>query len=538
MLITGTTQLSGKTTLLKALARQAVEQGYKVLIFDCKQNLADFENFGEEIPICMRETTDSLTILGLLESIMGRKLTVQYATLSRVTQGAKTFKDVLSNAEELEKTAKNGFVKDCARVLMELLSRLIEQTAERETSPKLELKHPINRISMNKFALEGQQMIVKTAFEDALEHPKLIVILDEASKFNPQKYRSACQRAISHYVTQGAITNNYLWMATQYLATTSKDAMKAMDIKLLGRQSHDTECEHTLDLIPKLGAVKFTNDSIMQLKLGHFIAVAENWVKIVYSCPENADKSESLEVALGKRQPEKIHYHYMLTTEQAQKLLKKEKTESPPSQVTIDIPDEVEEETEQTIMTVEIPTVVSKEPSEEPEKKKKEKTDGRTEFIVPTYKERRKPSFTGKPLGGVLGERIELLESNIEGLRQRIMKIEAIPQVACSGSQDVSLGQLHTEITIKKTVKQVTLTDENIRGRILMLAKEGFLDAYHPLRDIISALEGHHWTVNPNSVKMELYKMVKAGLLGSRVDGDKNNEYVLSPNVEFKEFGT
>ena len=100
MLIAGQTQKSGKTSTLKMLAHQVVLKGYKVLIFDSKANMQEFNNFGQEIPICLRETTDSLTLLGLLESVFTRRLPAQYlATLSRITQNADTFKKVLENAE-------------------------------------------------------------------------------------------------------------------------------------------------------------------------------------------------------------------------------------------------------------------------------------------------------------------------------------------------------------------------------------------------------------------------------------------------------
>jgi hypothetical protein len=113
-------------------------------------------------------------------------------------------------------------------------------------------------------------------------------------------------------------------MSTQFLATTSKNQMKATDIKILGRQSHDTECEHTLDLIPNLG-VKLKNENIMQLKLGHFYVVAENWVKLVYMCPSDAEPGECRQVAMGKRDPSDLHYRYTgLVTAETLKTIKKE----------------------------------------------------------------------------------------------------------------------------------------------------------------------------------------------------------------------
>ncbi|MEM1590168.1 MAG: hypothetical protein QW175_07110, partial [Candidatus Bathyarchaeia archaeon] len=93
--IVGQTQFSGKTTLLKRLADWAVSQGFRVLVFDSKETEADYEGFGIEVPVVLRETTDSFVLIGLLESMFKRKLTPYYATLSRLTEGARNFDDII-----------------------------------------------------------------------------------------------------------------------------------------------------------------------------------------------------------------------------------------------------------------------------------------------------------------------------------------------------------------------------------------------------------------------------------------------------------
>ena len=72
--IIGQTQFSGKTTLIKRLADWVAAQGYKVLIFDTKETEADYASFGSEVPVCLRETTDSFVLIGLLESMFKRRL--------------------------------------------------------------------------------------------------------------------------------------------------------------------------------------------------------------------------------------------------------------------------------------------------------------------------------------------------------------------------------------------------------------------------------------------------------------------------------
>lgn len=483
-LITGQTQKSGKTTLLRAMASRAVEKGYKVLVFDTKTNYSDFQGFGNEIPICLRQTTDPMTIIGLLESIWGRKISDKYATLIRVSENAKTFEDVIRNAEALEEKSKVGFVRDACRVLIDLMNRLVEQTRGRETTAKLSLPNDINRMTINNFALEGQQMIVKTAFEDGLHQKKLVIILDEAFKFLPQKYRSACGKAIQEFVTQGAITGTYLWMATQFLATTSKDSMKAMSVKILGRQDHDTECQHTLDIIPKTGELKLVHSFIMRLKLGHFLVIADDWVKHVYMVPQYADKDQAKEVAKGNRAPEQLEYVIPVKEEEvkkleAEKIEIKERPKPEPTQfITIKIPAQ---------FTLDVPE-----------------------------------------------NQQTLQEAELEGwMRETEARLKALEeQVPSNVELDATLQQTKIRIKQSQIVKHVELTDEDMQGKIMSLASEGFFEDWHPLRETIGALEKHKWTATYTTVQKALIDLARKGLLSVKKQ-NREKVYSLPPNTEF-----
>ena len=115
---------------------------------------------------------------------------------------------------------------------------------------------------------------MKNSFEDLLRiyKRKTIGVIDESFKFLPQGYSSAATRAVMNVITQGAKTGLYTWIATQFLAVTDKDPLKACAVKFLGTQDHITEVKHTLDLIPEARG-KFSADDIMKLKLGHWILV-------------------------------------------------------------------------------------------------------------------------------------------------------------------------------------------------------------------------------------------------------------------------
>ena len=312
--IVGQTQFSGKTTLIKRLADWAVAQGFRVLVFDTKETEADYEGFGFEVPVVLRETTDSFVLIGLLESMFRRKLTPYYATLSRLTEAAEGFGDIIARAKDLEGRTRSSWLRDACRVLYDLLERLKSETSRVETVSRLKLFPGINRMCINGFSLEAQQLIVKNAFEDALRfyRRKLILVVDEAFKFLPEKYSSAATKAIMNVITQGAKTCLYVWIATQFLAVTSKDPLKACAVKFLGTQDHITEVKHTLDLIPEARS-KFSAGEIMKLKLGHWVLVRKRppFVGVVYSLPLGVPEDVGRKVALGELTPEYVRDQFL-----------------------------------------------------------------------------------------------------------------------------------------------------------------------------------------------------------------------------------
>ena len=328
--IIGQTQFSGKTTLIKRLSEWVAAQGYSVLIFDTKETEADYAGFGNEVPVCLRETTDSFVLIGLLESMFKRRLTPYYATLSRLTEASKGFGDIIMRAKDLESKTKSGWLRDACRVLYDLLERLQSETSRVETVPQLKLYSGINRMPINDFSLEAQQLIMKNSFEDLLRiyKRKAIGVIDESFKFLPQGYSSAATRAVMNVITQGAKTGLYTWIATQFLAVTDKDPLKACAVKFLGTQDHITEVKHTLDLIPEARG-KFSTDDIMKLKLGHWILVRKRppFVGVVYSLPVGVPEEIGREVALGKRSPESVRDDFLKPKMEVEDLVWKEKYE-------------------------------------------------------------------------------------------------------------------------------------------------------------------------------------------------------------------
>ena len=292
ILFTGQTNLSGKTTTIKAVIPEALEKGYTVLVFDTKETGREWDGY-HDIPLVYKPTTDPLVLIGLLEGIFHRKVTQYYSTLSRVTERAKDLDGVIKNAEKLEEDSHSGFIKDACHTIVDLAKRLQQELMHLQLSTKLELKEEVlNVMAINELSPEAQQLVIKTAFEELLRrHNKyVIVIIDEAYKFLPQDYSSACKRAVQDVITQGARTKLFVWLATQFIKTTAKDAMKACAVKMLGKQDDPTEIEGTQERAPG-GKAKWKSDLIMGLQPGQFIYVSlSEPPRLVYVVP--VDKRE------------------------------------------------------------------------------------------------------------------------------------------------------------------------------------------------------------------------------------------------------
>jgi len=520
--IVGQTQFSGKTTLLKRLADWAVSQGFRVLIFDSKETEADYEGFGIEVPVVLRETTDSFVLIGLLESMFKRKLTPYYATLSRLTEGARNFDDIIQRARQFEATTRSSWLRDACRVLYDLLERLRAETSKVKTVQTLQLKDGINRMAINNFTHEAQQLIVKNAFEDALRIYKrnLIIIIDEAFKFLPEKYSSAATRAIMDVMTQGAKTNLYVFISTQFLAITDKDPLKACAVKFLGTQDHITEVKHTLDLIPEARG-KFTPEQIMKLKLGHWILVRKNppYVGVVYSLPLGVPEHIGVEVAKGLRTPESIRDAYLKPKIEVDDEMWKEKyleLERKFADMRTSIYNELRKEFEAKV----------KEAKDEAYREAMQKLDEiRKQWNIDEYQQTIARLKDEKAALEIQLKQLEPLKAFGEAFIKLLHSLNLKQTELTPSELKVNIEQ--PVLTVKVERKTLELTDKTTEGKIAIIYAEGKLpsDKWFTTTDVVNAFISHGWSRDPR-IGPTLDKMCQWGFFEKHYAG-KRPEYRL-----------
>ena len=111
------------------------------------------------------------------------------------------------------------------------------------------------------------------------------------------------------------------------------------------------------------------------------------------------------------------------------------------------------------------------------------------------------------------------------------------PLGSVSSEAVVGLESAKTIYDMPDTFKLVNISDETIRGKVLRLAKTGFLDKWCRLGEIYEALiEQFGWTLPKSSLQVELNRMVNDFLLGSKKDSHKQQKvYKLAANIAFKQ---
>lgn len=131
----------------------------------------------------------------------------------------------------------------------------------------------------------------------------------------------------------------------------------------------------------------------------------------------------------------------------------------------------------------------------------------------------------------------ELVENLQKALAPFLPTQPAGPPGFEPGSRKIGLQSMTTILDVPDKEKVAVITTDTIRGKVLKLAKTGFLDKWCRLGDVHKGLiEKFGWTLSKASLHRELNRMVDDFLLGAKRDpGRKQRVYHLAANVKFKE---
>lgn len=296
VIVTGLTQLSGKTTTLQALIKRS---GLKAIVFKTKIGEKSFTE-GTEIAPFFRDRSDYEFVKSLIEAYSKEKLFLEKGTLMRLCKGSSNLIDIKKKVDEALTGKLNAMNLEIHTRLQHYLENLIPQIQYANLSKTLQVYEGINIMNLERFTEEAQSLIIQSVADEVLKTMNnIIIVIPEAWKFLPQKYNNPCKRVVESYIRQGATNGNYIWLDSQDMAGVDKIPLKQISTWILGYQQERNEVKHTLDQISLPKKSKPTEDEIMSLRKGQFFLSSYEGVKKVYVQPIWIDDIDAQKIAKG-----------------------------------------------------------------------------------------------------------------------------------------------------------------------------------------------------------------------------------------------
>jgi len=299
LIVTGITQLSGKTTTLEALIKRS---GFKAIVFKTKIGEKSFSD-GEIITPFFRDRSDYEFVKSLIEAYAKEKIFLEKGTLMQLCKGSSSLVEIKKKVDEKLADGKLRGLKEEIHIrLQHYLENLIPQIQYANFSKVLTVYDGINIMNLERFSEEAQSLIIQSVADEVLKTMKdTIIVIPEAWKFLPQKHNNPCKRMVESFIRQGATNNNFIWIDSQDMAGVDKTPLKQISTWILGYQAERNEVKHTIDQIALPVKMKPSVDEIMNLKKGHFFLSSYNEMCKVYVQPIWMEDKEAKEIAKGKK---------------------------------------------------------------------------------------------------------------------------------------------------------------------------------------------------------------------------------------------
>jgi len=505
VVITGMTQLSGKSTTAEAIMQRGAETT-KSLVFLTKRGEKTFFD-GNRIPPYFKERFDWEYVRGLLEASMKerlkfetpwiikickqahRELRVKYpypedAKLDHIPtgEGLNMVRSLIKSTLDREKLRE--FDRNIYILLAAYMDKVLPVLAASKDKfvRKLELTPGINVMDLTEWYVheEVQMLVIRSCMEHILEKGNNVtVVLPEAWKMLPQSRNTPVKLYFEKFIREGATNGNYLIIDAQDLGGVDKTPLRQVSVWIMGKMMETNEVER---LIKQTLGLKVPAREIQTLPLGHFLVAAEDAVQKVYVCPHGVPEDIAQAVAKGALPPERV-----------KDMLQKKRSM-------------VERATE--VLSGDL-------------EKRLEALSKRLDSLV-------------KNDGWLKNEIIDLKET-CGFLEKKIEEAHTRAKVAVHaavGDIPGSLQQMTYNIDVEPLQKDFKINTENMDGKVMWLANKGFLSEWRSEPEIRNQIRSEGWAVTANiTLYHAIRRLVKAGFLGKMKKGSM--KYKLSPFVCF-----
>jgi hypothetical protein len=499
VVVTGITQ-QGKTTTVEAILHRLPES-YKSLVFITKRGEKTFLNGDvHSCPPFYRERFDWEYVRSLLEATWHERMkfeTPWIITICKVAatnlktrgvdlahmlpgEGLREVRRCLTEYKTKEKLRE--FDKNIYTLLEAYMDKVLVglDVSKIKFSDHLQLQQGINVMDLTDWYTheEVQMLVIRACMDEILRGGhKTVIALPEAWKMLPQERNTPVKLVFEKYVREGATNQNYLLVDVQDLGGMDKTHLRQVDVWIMGRMQESNEVDR---LLKQTLGLNIKPKEIQTLPLGHFMVAARDSVTKVYVWPWGI--SEDLARRVAKHEND-------WTPEIVKEILKGSRTADLRVPQHVELQDLKEE----------------------------------TNIVLQDLKNRLDAQ----------SKRIDSLEERLDKMPTQNLNIGSLT------SDKVELGsltQVQKRITVVPQTLEFKMTTETPEGRVMCIAKDGFLKGWKPQVEIEAELTQHGWFTGPQDrikYSKALDNLVKQDFLGKR--RTNRAEYKLADFVEFEE---
>lgn len=319
MVVTGVTQLSGKTTTLNAIIERS---RYRAVLFKTKPGEKAITSDNTIQPF-YREEFDWEYASVLMEAHRKEKLKFERAWIIKYSKGARNIFEFKSNIDQALNKKLSKLEKNVLITLQAYLDKILPELEKINFSNTLSLTAGINVMDLENLNEETQNLIIMSVLDEVLRnHKKTFIVIPEAWRFIPEFIRTPVKSSAISFIRQGAANENYLLIDSQDMAGVSKSVLKQCSIWFLGYQSEINEIKRTLAQLPLPSSQKPTADQISTLPVGHFFLATPNYTKKIYVQPVWMTPDEAIKISIGEKEVSNVHSDVVPTIDE-EKIIKK-----------------------------------------------------------------------------------------------------------------------------------------------------------------------------------------------------------------------
>lgn len=488
-LIAGSTGV-GKTEAVRKIvsAVRRLIPDLHVLIFDVKATRRDWEGYGTDVPIYVETATDSRFLRDLIETQEGRKIDWFFYELHLACENAEIWDDVLANLRERYAKYKdrNQMKEEKLGTLIIYMEALTEELRKGEYTTKFDLSNPISVVPINFRGDAFQQLVVYSYLQAMKKHrvKRVLVVIDEMSNLAPSKRGTGCRRIIEQYLyKQGRAAEVFGLAIDQEIVGISTAVRRQCWNWILGMQTETGAQKRTISQIP--GGKKLAIDDIATLGVGWWWAVirkpGSTEIEKFYLVPEGISVEIGRQVINGEMEVEEMMELISKRDADVRKV----------------------EPVDQLVAGVQLGTISGKVEALE------KRISGLGELVANHLRaaELRREDWDKKFIHGE--ERYGFLEKKIEDLYSKISGLPSELNVSTDAKLVEQKKLVHTEVA-EITVDFSTV---DLDGKVMHIAKGGFLDEWKTEPEIEKELLDRAWSAPTSSLYRVLDRLSEKGFL-------------------------